>query len=156
MRAAGVVVIAIVLHSPAALAQVAASSAGEWAAYGRDVLGSRNSPLDQITRQNVARLRVAWTYRTGENQAATRRDPKFEATPLMVDGTLYLSTPLGRVIALDPTTGKERWVFQTEVEVRGRWGDFANRGVSTWLDTRARAAARCRRRIYLATIDARI
>lgn len=140
------------------LANVARSqSAGEWTAYGRDAFGSRFSPLTQITRENVSRLEVAWTYRTGEMDAQTRQPPKLEATPLMVDGTLYLSTPFGKAIALDPETGLERWTFQApRVDRGGNWGDFTNRGVSTWLDRAAAPNAACRRRIYLATIDARI
>ena len=129
--------------------------ANEWAAYGRDQFGGRYSPLTQITRDNVGRLSVAWTYRTGDT-AHTRQPVKFEATPLMVDGTLYFSTPFGRVIALDPATGRQRWTFDAHVDRQGDWGDFANRGVSTWLDPRARPGAACRRRIYLGTIDARI
>ncbi|MEO5818009.1 MAG: pyrroloquinoline quinone-dependent dehydrogenase [Gemmatimonadaceae bacterium] len=129
---------------------------GEWTAYGHDGFGSRFSPLTQITRENVGKLEVAWTYRTGEIDTKTQQAMKFEATPLMVDGTLYLSTPLGRVIALDPTTGKPRWTFDAHVDAGGDWGDFANRGVSTWLDARAPRTAACRRRIYLGAIDARI
>jgi quinoprotein glucose dehydrogenase len=134
---------------------ISAQTPGEWTAYGRDAFGSRFSPLTQITRENVARLEVAWTYRTGEMEQ-TRRPAKLEATPLMVDGTLYLSTPFGRAIALDPETGKERWTFDAKVDRGGNWGDFANRGVSTWVDPRAAAKAPCKRRIYLSTIDARI
>jgi quinoprotein glucose dehydrogenase len=133
----------------------AQSSAGEWTAYGHDPLGSRYSPLNQITRDNVGRLAVAWTYRTGDT-THTMQTVKFEATPLMVDGTLYLSTPFGRVIALDPATGGQRWTFDAHADRQGDWGDFANRGVSTWLDPRARPGTPCRRRIYLGTIDARI
>jgi quinoprotein glucose dehydrogenase len=129
---------------------------GEWRAYGHDALGSRHSSLTSITRDNVGRLEVAWTYRTGEIDAKTREPTKFEATPLMVDGTLYLSTPFGRVIALDPQTGKERWTYDAKVSRRGSWGDWANRGVSTWLDGRAPAGAACKRRIFAVTVDARI
>src|SRR5690348_2320335 len=80
---------------------LAAQSAGEWPAYGRDAAGTRNSPLAQITPANASRLAPAWTYRTGEFARADE-DTRFEATPLMVDGTLFLSTPFGRAIALDP------------------------------------------------------
>jgi quinoprotein glucose dehydrogenase len=111
--------------------------------------------LTRITRDNVTRLEVAWTYRTGETEH-TRQSKKFEATPLMVDGTLYLSTPWGRAIALDPRTGKERWRYDAAPDRGGDWGDFANRGVSTWLDPSASQGSACKRRIYLATIDARI
>lgn len=93
---------------------------GDWIAYGHDALGSRFSPLAQVTRENVARLTVAWTYRTGETGAETRKPTAFEATPLMVDGTLYLSTPFGRVMALDPETGAERWTRSTSRRVRAR------------------------------------
>ena len=131
---------------------------GEWIAYGRDAFGGRFSPLTQIDRTNVGRLTMAWTYRTGEMEErfATPRETSFEATPLMVDGTLYLSTPLGRVIALDPSTGTERWVFDPQVPRNVRFGDFANRGVSTWVDRRVSSGSPCARRIYVATIDARL
>jgi len=128
---------------------------GEWSAYGHDALGSRYSPLDQITRENVAGLAVAWTYRTGDT-THTRQPAKFEATPLMVDGTLYLSTPFARVIALDPVTGKEKWTFDPHTDRGMNWGDWANRGVSTWLDAKAPAGTACRRIIYGVTVDARI
>jgi quinoprotein glucose dehydrogenase len=143
-------------QGPGTTTGAASAPGGEWAAYGRDAFGSRYSPLTQITRDNVAKLEVAWTYHTGDAGVATRRPVKFEATPLMVDGTLYLSTPFGRVIALDPETGAERWTFDAHVDRNGNWGDFANRGVSTWVDPRAPLGAVCRRRIYLGTIDARI
>jgi len=140
----------------AGTANAQSTTPGEWTAYGRDGFGGRFSPLTQITRENVGKLEVAWTYRTGEIDVKTQQAMKFEATPLMVDGTLYLSTPLGRVIALDPSTGKPRWTYDAHVDAGGDWGDFANRGVSTWLDARAPRNAACRRRIYLGAIDARI
>ncbi len=74
----------------------------------------------------------------------------------MVDGLLYLSTPLGKVVALDPVTGKERWEFQADVDASEGWGDFANRGVSTWIDRSTPVNAKCHRRIFANTIDGRI
>ena len=140
----------------AAQANAQATPSDEWTAYGHDALGSRYSPLTQITRDNVGTLAVAWTYRTGEMDVKTQQPAKLEATPLMVDGTLYLSTPFGRVMALDPQTGVPRWTYDAHADRGANWGDFANRGVSTWLDRRAPAGSACRRRIYLGTIDARI
>jgi quinoprotein glucose dehydrogenase len=134
---------------------LAAQAAGEWTAYGRDAAGTRSSPLTQITPANVSRLAPAWTYRTGEFARAEDRT-RFEATPLMVDGTLYLSTPFGRAIALDPVTGRERWSYDAHVDANSGFGDPASRGVSTWVDPQARPGAPCRRRIYLPTLDARI
>jgi quinoprotein glucose dehydrogenase len=140
----------------AATAGAQSMSPGEWTAYGHDASGARYSPLTQLSRANVGKLEVAWTYRTGEMEAKTQQPAKLEATPLMVDGTLYLSTPFGRAIALDPATGKVRWTYDAHVDRGGNWGDFANRGVSTWVDPKAARNANCRRRIYLGTIDARI
>jgi quinoprotein glucose dehydrogenase len=122
----------------------------EWPAYGRDPGGERYSPLDDVNRNNVASLRVAWTFRTGDAyQPPGNRPTAFEATPLYVDGTIYLSTPLGRVMALDPVTGRQRWVFDAKVPRDAGYGDFASRGVSTWQRGRER-------RIFVATIDARL
>ncbi len=123
---------------------------GDWPAYGRDAGGERFSPLDGINRANVASLQVAWTFRTGDAYQPPRGRPTaFEATPLYVDGTLYLSTPVGRVIALDPVTGRQRWVFDAKVPRDAGYGDFASRGVSMWRRGRER-------RIFVATIDARL
>ena len=129
-----------------------------WEAYGRDEQGTRYLPAREITRENVHRLEPAWTYRTGEADAAfaTEVETSFEATPLVVDGTMYVGTPLGRVIALDPATGRERWVYDPKIARDIGYGDFANRGVSTWLDPEAPADAACRRRIFVATAQSQL
>ena len=162
-RATSLVLCALVAcapSDPAPRVTPSAPLAVEWPVHGRDAAGTRFSPADQITPANVARLAVAWTYSTGETrpQFATRRPKAFEATPIVVDGMMYFATPLGRVIALDPTTGSERWVFDPRpaVDREEGWSDFANRGVSTWLDAAAAAGAPCRRRIIVGTIDARL
>lgn len=129
----------------------AGDPADEWPSYGRDPGGQRFSPLTIINRENVGTLRVAWTYRTGDAYTPPRGRPTaFEATPLYVDGTLYLSTPVGRVIALDPVTGKERWSYDAKAPKDSGYGDFASRGVSTWVSPTGE------RRIFVATIDARL
>jgi len=137
-------------------AQTAASN--EWPVYGGDAGGQRYSPLTQINRRNVSGLVPAWTFRTGELSERVERGspPSLEVTPLMVDGTLYLSTPLGRVMALDPATGAERWRFDAKVPVDAGYGDFTNRGVAWWRDARANASAPCARRILAVSIDARL
>src|SRR5262245_26324446 len=87
-------------------AVLAAQDAG-WPAYGRDPGGERYSPLTGIRRDNVASLDVAWTYRTGDAYTPKMGRPTaHEATPILVGDQLVLSTPLGRVIALDPQTGR--------------------------------------------------
>ncbi len=123
----------------------------EWTAYGHDASGQRFSPLDLINKTNVDKLHVAWTFRTGDMYVPEHGRPAaFEATPLYVDNTLFLPTPLGRVIALDPITGTQRWAYDSHINKDVGYGDFATRGVSTWKPKDGE------RRIYLATIDARL
>src|SRR5437660_406473 len=88
----------------------AQAAPGDWPAYGRDAGGSRFSPLASITPANVASLQPAWVYRTGDFMWNRGR---FEATPLLVGGTLYLATPLGRgvVRAYDARSGRQRGSF---------------------------------------------
>ena len=126
----------------------------EWRHYGRDAGGARYSPLRQIDRTNISRLKPAWMYNTGEIPRGRSRS--FEATPLMVGGHLFFITPLGQIIALDPATGKEIWRYDAKVNPETRFGDFTSRGVSTWVDSRKRATDFCRRRIFAPTVDARL
>lgn len=136
----------------------AAPGFAEWPAYGGDVGGGRFSPADKITRDNVQQLEVAWTFRLGDSAryARAREDVSLETTPLVVDGTMYLTSPFGRVFALDPETGAERWRFDAGIDPAAEFGDFTNRGVSFWLDSTTAANAPCRRRVFFASIDARL
>ena len=146
-------------REPAPTPSPAPIADGEWTAYGKDVFGSRHSGLTQIDTSNVARLQVAWTYHTGElGPAVQTRNPRrsLEATPIVVEGIMYLITPLGRVIALDPETGRERWVYDARIDRTIGFGDHTSRGVSAWLDPSRAAGQPCRRRIVAAIIDARL
>lgn len=106
------------------------------------------SPLRQVNAQNVGKLRQAWVYRTGESlkpMPGGGKPPAFEATAVYAHGLLYVSSPFGKVVALEPDTGKVRWERQLEVNRKGAYGDFASRGVAVWQD-----------RIFVATIDAKL
>src|SRR5438045_4650878 len=134
-------------------------SSDSWPYYGHDAGGMRYSPLTQISRDNVSTLRVAWTFHTGDiSEAAGRRKRSgFETTPLLVDGTLYLTTAFNRIIALDPETGKQRWAYDPKIDLDGDYGDgLVNRGVATWLDTSRAKDKPCHRRIFESTQDARL
>ena len=131
----------------------------EWAAYGNDPGGMRYSSLTQINRDNVAKLKIAWVYHTGDVSDETKypRKSEFESTPIFVDGTLYLTTAFNRVVALDPVSGKERWTFDPKINLGAKYSEgLMNRGVATWLDTKRHPGTECRHRIFLATIDARL
>lgn len=130
--------------------------AGDWTAYGRTAQGDRHSPLTQITPENVAELEVAWRFRTGELGRATGGKVKLETTPLVFEGVMYLNTPLGQVIALDPVSGQRRWSHDFRVDPASLYGDFVSRGVSIWRDRRAKRGAVCATRVIVGVIDARL
>ena len=96
-----------------------------WASHGSDSGGTRFSTANQITRANVADLKPAWTYRTGDQIEGRTR---FQATPLLIDGVLFISTPFGRVVALDAVQGFERWSFDPGIDVlaNGRLSDVVD------------------------------
>ena len=132
--------------------------AADWPAYGRDPGGSHYSPVNQINRDNVRDLKAAWTYRTGDLEPKGRTYAKaaFEATPIVVGGVMYVVTPHGKAIALDPATGAERWTFDARVDRNAGYSEVASRGVSFWRDNGAAAGAGCAERIFYGTIDARL
>jgi quinoprotein glucose dehydrogenase len=119
--------------------------------------GSHSSALDDITPANVAALEVAWVHRTGDvsDGREGRAGTAFEATPVMVDGTLYFPTPGSRVEALDAETGRLLWRFDPRID-RTAYPMVTTRGVSVWLDPVRGAGEPCRRRVFLAAQDARL
>jgi quinoprotein glucose dehydrogenase len=131
----------------------------DWPYYGGDAGGSRYSPLTEINRTNVTQLKVAWEYHTGDlsDGSGGRRASAFETTPIVVHGTIYFSTPFNRVIALDPETGREKWSFDPKIDLGTPYSEgLINRGVTLWTDPSGAESDVCGRRIFLATIDARL
>jgi quinoprotein glucose dehydrogenase len=95
----------------------------EWRVYGGDTGSTRYSPLDQINRSNVGRLKVAWVFHTGDKRDLST----IECNPIVVDGTLYLTSPALKVFALNAATGEKIWEFDP-----GRSGQRVSRGVTYW------------------------
>src|SRR5947209_2764187 len=155
MRKAGLIVSVVlaVLAAPAGLdaqtipgalpQSAAALSRGEWPAYAGTYAAARYSPLAQIDRGNATNLRVAWRWKSPD-VAIRERDPKIgpsrthESTPLMIGGTLYTSTSLSQVAAIDAATGETRWVFDPKIYENGldmpTNGGWLHRGVAYWRD----------------------
>lgn len=115
----------------------------EWPAYGGDPGGLKYSPAAELTPDNVAGLRPLWTWRIGDPSprrsegGAEVEAGSFQATPLMVGDTLYLSTPYAGAVALEAATGREIWRHDSEAwrwpHPGGRPG-FVHRGVALWSD----------------------
>jgi glucose dehydrogenase len=130
--------------------------AQDWRYYGGDPGGTRFSPLTQINRENVSRLRRAWSYHTGEVERSGNATDRhsiapFESTPLVIDGVLYFSTPSSRVIALDAESGAEIWKFDPQSGSAAPRRYFQHRGVSYWQSQDGRD-----RRILFGTFDGRL
>jgi glucose dehydrogenase len=88
---------------------------------------------------------------TGESEAVSR-----QRRSLSMEG-FYLTTPFNRVIALDPATGKQLWAYEPHIDQSLDYGDgLINRGAATWVDPLRGSKEKCRRRIFEATLDARL
>ena len=124
----------------------------DWPAYGRDPGGARYSPLTQITarQRRPAGGGLDLPHRRGRRRRRARPPPALEATPLVVDGTMYLSTPLGRVDRARPRDRRERWRYDPGVDSRARATATSRTAASpTGATARAAAGAVCARRIFL-------
>jgi quinoprotein glucose dehydrogenase len=120
---------------------ISALSRGEWPAYAGTYASARYSPLTQIDRTNAKDLHVAWRWKSPD-QAVKDANPKVgptranESTPLMVGGTLYTSTSLSQVAAIDAASGETKWVFDPKIYENGLGipanDGWLHRGVGYW------------------------
>ncbi len=110
-----------------------------WLTYSGNYSSHRHSPLEQINRGNVAKLKPLWTY-----QKSTLH--KFETTPLVVDGIMYISEPPSDVTALDTRTGRPLWQYKRTLpnDIPVCCGEV-NRGVAVLGNT-----------VYVGTLDAHL
>ncbi|MBB2754475.1 UNVERIFIED_ORG: quinoprotein glucose dehydrogenase [Rhizobium aethiopicum] len=130
---------------------------GEWHQYGRTPFGQRYSPLDQITTENVASLKEAWRYQTGDvKRPEDVGETTYQVTPLKVKDTLYLCTPHNWAIALDAKTGKEKWKYDANSGMNPDRQHQTCRGVTYYADPDVAAGQPCAERVYLPTSDARL
>jgi quinate dehydrogenase (quinone) len=145
--------------APVAGRPVAALAGGDWPHWGRTPSGTRFAPFTEITPDNVAGLKVAWIYRTGD----IPKDPAaFVTTPLHVNGKLYGCTQTSEIFALDADTGKELWRYDPHAEgnfrprCRGLGYHDASQADSAPDPAAAASPALCSRRILSTTVDARL
>ncbi len=148
----------MVAHAQAQVQTQAQAPDQPWPHYAGAPGGGRHTPLQQINASNLDRLQLAWTFRTGEVGPGNtpNRRLTFEATPVVVGDTLFVSTAYGRVFALDAASGLQRWRFDAGLDPNTRYAEAANRGVAVWSDTAAAPDAVCAQRVFFGTLDARL
>lgn len=157
--------------APVLDAEAGKDSGNDWPAWGRNTEGNRFAQFNQINKSNVKDLKVAWTYNTGDLAVD---GAEYQVTPLKIEDTVYLCTPLNKIIALDATSGKEKWRYDPKSKITESTAGWRRcRGVgyadltamaSAASDTAngenaavaADAPALCRKRIVATTIDARM
>lgn len=136
-----------------ALAQPLVTAASE-SVVDQLQLGTKYSPLKQITKDNVTSLEVAWEYHTGDGAHPKPGSlTSFQDQPSLIEGNLVVCSTNRRVIALDPKTGEERWVFDPKDPETGM---KKCRGIANWIDTQAADGKFCKTRIFLGTADYRL
>jgi quinoprotein glucose dehydrogenase len=134
---------------------------GEWPTYGGTHANARYSSVDQITRDNVQQLRIAWRWASPDRELMASQPGiqtwANEATPLMVGGVLYLSTSASQVAAVDATTGRTLWVHDPKIWIHGTPANFGyvHRGVAYWTDGRSPRILIGTGNGYLLALDAR-
>lgn len=114
------------------------SDSVDWAKYGNNYENHRFSELNQITTENVEQLELAWSYQTGIKKT-------FQTSPIVVDGVMFITTPLNDVISMDAMTGNEIWRYEHDLN-----GDKFCCGPSN------RGPAVSDGKVFTVTIDARL
>jgi quinoprotein glucose dehydrogenase len=126
-----------------AITSAAVAQNVDWPSYGGDNGSRKYVPFDQIDADNVGQLAAIWSWDSVDNATVTQNladgnsravPASYKATPIVIDGVMYVSTSFGRVVALDAQSGAERWVFDTRAWEAGRPPNlgFNTRGVAYW------------------------
>jgi quinoprotein glucose dehydrogenase len=156
-----VAVAAVMLTGIGIVAGPTGQSSGDWPTYAADLRSTKYSSLDLINPTNVRDLRIVWRWKSPDIDIV-RQNPSlhlnlFEATPLAIEGVLYVATNLHQIAAIDATTGITRWVYDPGVYRLGvpeRTG-FVHRGVAAWGPPGARRILAGTGDGYLIALDAR-
>lgn len=123
----------------------------EWNHYGGNEKGTQYSSLKQINIGNVANLKIAWTFRTGEQGRYA-----FQSNPILVRNKLFVTTGTGVLISVDPLSGEEIWRYDPGFDRTRPTSEVANRGVASWIDPSASPLEPCAHRLFTGVLDSRL
>jgi len=133
----------------------------EWTHYSGNAASHKYSPLDQINKDNVGKLAIAWRWSSPDNAVVdanpTARPGGYADTPLMVKGVLYTVTSLGQIAAINPATGQSIWTLDPGSWKTARPGNlgYVHRGIAYWSDGKVERLLLGTGDAYLISVDAK-
>jgi quinoprotein glucose dehydrogenase len=131
-----------------------------WDTYNGDLMAQKYSSATQITPQNVKNLKIAWQIRTGDHSSKAFGVPAetySEATPIFVNNTVYIGTPFYRIFALQPDTGKVKWIFNPHEPLKAlTQPGMKSRGVAYWQSANPTSGNACQKIVYIGSMTAKL
>jgi quinoprotein glucose dehydrogenase len=123
-----------------------------WDAFGGNQQAQKYSTATQITPDNVKNLTRAWSIHTGDVGSGTHYTT-WGATPLFANNTVYVGTPFYRIYAVEPDTGKTKWVYNSGALGKSENQGLKNRGVAYWAAATPAAGQACQKMVYIGTMQ---
>jgi quinoprotein glucose dehydrogenase len=127
-----------------------------WDAFGGNQQSQKYSTATQITPDNVKGLKRAWSIHTGDVKGGGGKYTTWGATPLFVNNTVYVGTPFYRIFALEPDTGKTKWVYSTGELGKSQNQGLKNRGTAYWAAATPAAGQPCQKMVYIGTMQGKL
>ena len=137
----------------------AAANSQNWDTFNGDLQAQKYSSADQITPDNVGKLKKVWEVHTGDvsNGSGDKPMSVWSATPLFANDTVYVGTPFYRIFAIAPDTGKVKWTYDTHAVLKAETQpDLKSRGVAYWQAKDPVAGQPCQKIVYIGTMDAKL
>jgi quinoprotein glucose dehydrogenase len=130
-----------------------------WSSFNGDLTAQKASSASQITPQNVRFLKRAWEVHTGDMSRGQGATPgtDWSATPLFVNDTVYVATPFFRIFAVEPDTGKVKWVYDAHARLKTVTQPvLKSRGVAYWQAQTPKPGQPCQKMVYIGTVEGRL
>ena len=126
--------------------------AQDWVDFNGNRMAQKYSGAAQITPDNVKDLGVAWSLNTGDVYRGGAHETNWGATPLFVNNTVYVSTPFYRIFAVEPDTGKVKWIYDAFPQHPSKFHG-KNRGMSYWAAANPVPGQPCQKMVFIGTVD---